>query len=79
MIKILLDFEVLSLIIVNIVCGYWFGIEWMKDLVAVWSMSLLSYVLFIFALVLFSINLIVWSLIDNDLGFGPSDIEWLLI
>ena len=35
-------------------------------------------VFFIFALVLFSINLIVRCLIDNDLGFGPSDIKWLL-
>ena len=51
----------------------------MKDLVAVWSRGLLSEVFFIFASILFLINLIVWSLIDNDLEFGPSDIKWLLI
>ena len=40
----------------------------MKDLAAVWTKGVFSEVLIIFTLVLFSINLILWSLIiDSDL------------
>ena len=72
-----------SLIIVNVVCGYWFEIERIEEMYERFGCSLeqglLSEVLFIFASILFSINLIVWSLIDNDLGFGLSYIKWLLL
>ena len=55
-----------SLIIVNVVCGYWFEIERIEEMDERFGCSLgqglLSEVLFIFASILFSINLLVWGL-----------------
>ena len=65
---------------VNDVYGYWFGFQRigkrMKDLAAVWNRDLLSKVLIFFTLVLFSMNLISWSLIDGDFGFQPRDLVY---